>query len=321
MKTIYTFAVFAALLLAVESPAFATDAPVAEHAAGAVAGHEGADDAGQGADGVSGQDPVAVDSNAPLKDLEVAAEIPEADGSVASEAHAPNAHAAPELEHQDWHFSGMFGTYDRAALQRGLKVYREVCSACHSLKRVAYRNLADLGYDEGQIKNIASQATVHAGPNDEGEMFDRPGLPSDHFVSPFPNDNAAKFANNGALPPDLSLIAKARHHGPDHIYGILTGYEAPPAGTALLPGQNWNKAMPGHIIAMAAPLSDGQVAYEDETPQTVEQYAHDVAQFLTWAADPNMESRKRTGIKVLIFLAVFASVMYGVKRRIWAKLH
>ena len=145
MKTIYTFAVFAALLLAVESPAFATDVPVAEHAV-------------QDAGGASGQEPAVVDSNAPLKDLEVAAEIPEAEGSVASEAHAPNAHAAPKLEHQDWHFSGMFGTYDRAALQRGLKVYREVCAACHSLKRVAYRNLADLGYDEGQIKNIVSQS-------------------------------------------------------------------------------------------------------------------------------------------------------------------
>ncbi len=321
MKTMFTLAVFAVMLLAVESPAFATDAPVAEHPAAVAGGETGqvADENAEG--GISGEAPAVVDANAPLKDLEAAAEIPEAEGSVASEAHAPNAHAAPELEHQDWHFSGMFGTYDRAALQRGLKVYREVCAACHSLKRVAYRNLADLGYDEGQIKNIASQATVHAGPNDEGEMFDRPGLPSDHFVSPFPNDNAAKFANNGALPPDLSLIAKARHHGPDHVYGILTGYEPPPAGTTLLPGQNWNKAMPGHIIAMAPPIADGQVAYEDETPQTVEQYSRDVAEFLTWAADPNMESRKRTGIKVLLFLAVFAGVMYGVKRRIWAKLH
>lgn len=263
-------------------------------------------------------------------DLEAAAEIPE--GTVADESHAPD-HNAEQAQgshggghggggaHQDWHFSGMFGSYDRAALQRGLKVYREVCSACHSLKRVYYRNLEALGYDEGQVKNIASQYNVTDGPNDEGEMFERPGLPSDHFVSPYPNDNAAKSVNNGALPPDLSLITKARHHGSDHVYGILTGFEQPPEGTTLLPGQHWNKHMPGNIIAMAPPLQDGQVAYEDDVPQTVDQYSRDVAEFLTWAADPYMEERKRTGIKVLIFLAVFAGLMYAVKRRIWAKLH
>ena len=223
--------------------------------------------------------------------------------------------------HQNWHFEGMFGTYDRGALQRGLKVYREVCSACHSLKRVYFRNLEDLGYDEAQIKNIAAQYTVNDGPNDEGEMYDRPALPSDHFVPPYPNDNAAKAVNNGALPPDLSLIVKARHRGPDHVYGILTGFTNPPEGVTLLPGQHWNKQMSGHIIAMAPPLSDGQVAYEDNMPQTVDQYARDVTEFLAWAADPSMEERKRTGIKVIFFLAVFAGIMYGVKRRIWAKLH
>lgn len=232
---------------------------------------------------------------------------------------AENSHAA--LPHQHWHFDGMFGTYDQAALQRGLKVYREVCSACHAMKRVYFRNLDALGYDEGQIKNIASQYTIADGPNDEGEMFDRPGLPSDHFVSPYPNDNAAKAMNKGALPPDLSLIAKARHGGADYIYGILTGYENPPEGTTLLEGQSWNKTMPGHIIAMAPPLSDGVVAYEDEAPQTVDQYARDVSEFLTWAADPYMQERKRMGIKVLIFLAVFAGVMYAVKRKVWAKIH
>ncbi len=229
-----------------------------------------------------------------------------------------SAHATPK---QHWHFDGMFGTYDRDALQRGLKVYREVCAACHSLKRVYYRNLEDLGYDEGQIKNIASQANIHDGPNEEGEMFDRPGLPSDHFVSPFANDKAAAASNGGALPPDLSLIVKARHGGPNHVYGILTGYGHPPEGVTLLPGQNWNSQMAGNIIAMAPPLSDGQVAYEDGVPQTVDQYARDVAEFLTWASDPSMEDRKRTGLKVLIFLAVFAGIMYGVKRKIWAKVH
>ncbi len=238
-----------------------------------------------------------------------------------AEAHPAGSHAAAEPEHLHWHFDGMFGTYDRAALQRGLKVYREVCAACHSLKRVYFRNLEALGYDEGQVKTIASSYTVHDGPNDEGEMFDRPGLPSDRFVSPFPNDNAAKFANGGALPPDLSLITKARHHGPDYVHGILTGYAPPPEGTTLLPGQNWNKIMPGHIIAMAPPLTDGQVAYEDDAPQTVDQYARDVAEFLAWSADPYMEDRKRTGFKVVFFLIVFAGIMYAVKRRIWAKAH
>jgi ubiquinol-cytochrome c reductase cytochrome c1 subunit len=237
------------------------------------------------------------------------------------EAHPPGAHATVHPPKQHWHFDGMFGTYDKSAMQRGLKVYREVCSACHSLKRVYFRNLEALGYDEGQVKTIASEYTIQDGPNDDGEMFERSGLPSDRFTSPYPNDNAAKAMNNGALPPDLSLITKARHDGPNYVYGILTGYEPAPAGTVLLPGQNWNKYMPGHIIAMAKPMSDGQVAYEDGSPQTVEQYAHDVVNFLTWTADPYMEDRKRTGIKVLIFLAIFAGIMYAVKRRIWADVH
>jgi ubiquinol-cytochrome c reductase cytochrome c1 subunit len=220
-----------------------------------------------------------------------------------------------------WSFDGPTGTYDKAALQRGYKIYREVCAACHSMKRVAFRNLSALGYSEDQIKAIAAEYTVTDGPNDEGEMFDRPARPSDHFKSPYPNDNAAKSVNNGALPPDLSLITKARHGGADYIYGILTGYEDAPHGHALQPGQHWNKYMPGHVIAMAKPLSDGQVAYEDSTPQTVDQYARDVAHFLTWAAEPEMEARKRMGVKVILFLIVFAGMMYAVKRKIWAKVH
>ena len=228
---------------------------------------------------------------------------------------------AVEPSHQHWHFNGPFGSYDKAAMQRGLKVYREVCAACHSLKRVYFRNLEALGYDENQIKNIAAEYTITDGPDDEGEMFERPGRPSDHFKSPFANDNAAKSVNNGALPPDLSLITKARHHGPDYVHGILTGYHTPPEGTTLLEGQYWNQYMPGHVIAMAPPLSDGVVAYEDGSPETVEQYSKDVVNFLTWAADPYMEERKRTGIKVLIFLAVFAGLMYAVKRKIWSDVH
>ncbi len=228
---------------------------------------------------------------------------------------------APEAEHQRWHFDGHFGTFDRAAQQRGLKVYREVCAACHGLKRIAFRNLEALGYDEGQVKAIAGEYTVEDGPDDEGDMFERPARPSDRFPSPFANENQAKSANNGALPPDLSLIIKARHHGPDYVYGLLTGYEEAPEGTTLLEGQHWNKYMPGHIIAMAPPVSDDQVTYEDETPQTVEQYSKDVVEFLAWASEPELEERKSTGIKVLIFLLAFAGIMYAIKKKIWASVH
>ncbi len=236
-------------------------------------------------------------------------------------AAAADAHHTPELPKQDWHFSGPFGTYDRAALQRGFQVYKQVCAACHSMKRVAYRNLADLGYSEAQIKSVAAEYTFMDGPNDEGEMFERPGKPSDHFKSPYANDNAAKANNNGAMPPDLSLITKARAGGADYIYAILTGYEDAPAGADLAPGQHWNRYMAGHKIAMPAPLLEGAVAYEDGSPTTVAQYAKDVSQFLTWAAEPEMEKRKQTGLKVLIFLAAFAAVMYGVKRKIWSNVH
>lgn len=238
---------------------------------------------------------------------------------VSSSAYA--AGDAPKPPHQHWHFSGMTGQFDKAAMQRGLKVYREVCSACHSLKLVAYRNLMDLGYNEAQVKNIAAEYTVIDGPDDEGEMFERPARPSDRFVSPYANDNQAKATNNGALPPDLSLITKARPHGPDYLYALLTGYEDEHHGHDLLEGQYWNKYMSGHVIAMAPPLSDGMVGYEDGSPETVEQYAKDVVNFLVWAADPYLEERKRTGLKVLIFLLVFAGVMYAVKRKIWEDVH
>lgn len=228
---------------------------------------------------------------------------------------------APAPPEQDWSFDGMFGTYDRASLQRGLLVYRNVCAACHSMKHLSYRNLTALGYSENQVKNIAASYTVTDGPDDEGEMFDRPGLPSDKFVSPYANENQAKASNNGALPPDLSLIAKARGHGADYIHGILTGYTEPEHGVELLAGQHYNKYMPGHVIAMAAPLADGMIAYEDETPQTVDQYAKDVAHFLQWAADPYMEDRKRIGLRVLIFLLAFAGIMYAYKRKLWADVH
>lgn len=222
---------------------------------------------------------------------------------------------------QDWSFNGVFGTYDRAAMQRGYKVYSQVCAACHSMDRLHYRNLTDLGYNEAQVKAIAANYSVMDGPDDEGEMFERPGLPSDRFVNPYPNTKAGAFANNGAAPPDMSLLAKARAGGPDYIYALLTGYQEPPHDEELLVGQYWNKYMPGHVIAMAPPLSDGLIAYEDNTPETVSQYSKDVAHFLMWAAEPKMEDRKRVGVKAFLFLLVFTFVMYAVKKKVWADAH
>jgi len=234
--------------------------------------------------------------------------------------------SAAEQEHvrlpqYDWSFSGPFGTYDRAALQRGYQVYKEVCSACHSLHQLAYRNLSALGYSEAQVKTLAAQNEIQAGPNDAGEMFMRPALPSDRFKSPFPNEQAARAANNGALPPDLSLIIKARKGGADYVRALLTGYEPAPAGFTVTPGMNYNKWFAGHQIAMPAPLTEGGVSYGDGTKASVDQMASDVATFLTWAAEPEAEVRKRMGIKVILFLVVFSGLLYASKRRLWAKLH
>lgn len=238
-------------------------------------------------------------------------------------AFVPNTHAAEsthELVEQEWSFSGPFGTYDRGALQRGFQVYKQVCSACHSMEHVYYRNLTALGYTEDEVKAIASQYETTDGPNDEGDMFERAMKPSDKFKHPYANEKQARYANNGALPVDLSLITKARVGGADYVYGLLTGYEEPPEGVVVAAGQHWNKVMAGNKIAMAAPLSDDVVAYEDGSPTTVDQYARDISQFLTWAAEPEMEIRKRTGIKVILFLMAFAGVMYAVKKKIWADL-
>ncbi|WP_193367417.1 cytochrome c1 [Pelagibius marinus] len=228
------------------------------------------------------------------------------------------AEEGPALPHVEWSFDGPFGTFDRHAMQRGLQVYREVCSACHSLNYIAFRDLAALGYDEDEIKAIAAEYTVTDGPNDEGEMFEREGRPSDYFPAPFPNEKAAAASNGGAAPPDLSLMAKARVGGPTYIYGLLTGYEDPPAG---FPGDNYNLYFPGHQIAMAPPLFEDGVSYADGTPATVEQMAKDVSHFLMWTAEPKLEDRKGMGIKVLIFLVVFTGVLYAAKRKIWADVH
>jgi len=228
---------------------------------------------------------------------------------------------APTPPHQKWPHQGMTGTYDRAALQRGFQVYKEVCAACHSMKYLSYRDLAGLGYNPDEIKAIAAEYTVTDGPNDDGEMFERPARPSDRFKSPFANDKAARAANGGALPPDMSLLVKARHHGEDYIHALLTGYEAAPEGTELMAGMYWNKYFAGHQIAMAPPLTEGQVSYSDGTTASVEQMSKDVTQFLAWASEPHMEARKKMGIKVVFFMFAFAAIMYAAKRKVWKDVH
>jgi len=227
----------------------------------------------------------------------------------------------PPLPRQEWSFDGVFGTYDRASLQRGFQVYKEVCSACHPVTHLNFRNLTQIGYTEDQVKAIAATYQITDGPNDEGQMFQRPGRPSDPIPGPFPNDQAARAANNGALPPDQSLIVKARPGGPNYVYAILTGYKEAPAGFKLQEGMNYNEFFPGHQIAMPPPLSDNAVTFADGTPATVQQMAHDVTSFLTWAAEPNLDDRHRTGFKVVLFLIVAAGVFYAAKRKIWAPIH
>lgn len=235
-----------------------------------------------------------------------------------------NAHAAGDTVHppaRHWSFSGLFGTFDRGALQRGFQVYNEVCSGCHSVRLVAYRNLLEIGFTEDQVKKIAADKEVKDGPNAEGEMFDRPGKLADRFVKPFPNDEAARAANNGALPPDLSLMVKARKGGVDYLHALLTGYKEPPKGVKVPEGLNYNLYFPGSQIAMGPPLSEDGVEYADKTKATVAQMASDVSTFLAWTAEPELEARKRMGVKVLLFLLLLTGMLYAVKRKIWSDVH
>lgn len=238
---------------------------------------------------------------------------------------AATAVASGEAEHpeaQDWKFTGVFGRFDVASIQRGLQVYIEVCSACHSLNQMSYRNLLDLGFNVDEVKAISENYEVTDGPDDNGDMFERPARPSDKFVAPFPNEQAARASNNGAFPPDLSLITKAHPGGPDYLFALLTGFvDEPPEGVEMGDGMNFNPYFTGQQIAMSQPLFEDSVEYSDGTPATVENMARDVTNFLQWTAEPEMEDRKRIGWKVVLFMLVLSGLLYAAKRQTWAKLH
>ena len=240
---------------------------------------------------------------------------------IALSAPAPAMASGDAAPTTDWSFKGLFGTFDRGSLQRGFQVYTEVCAGCHSLRLMSYRNLSEIGFKEDQIKEIAAEVEVVDGPNDEGEMFERPGRPGDRFKSPFPNANAARAANNGALPPDLTLMVKARLGGADYLHALMTGYREAPEGFELSEGMSYNAMFPGNQIAMPSPISEDGVEYADGTKATIDQMSRDVTTFLAWAAEPEMEERKRMGVKVLLFLLVLTGMLYALKRKIWADIH
>jgi ubiquinol-cytochrome c reductase cytochrome b/c1 subunit len=250
-------------------------------------------------------------------------------------------HGTPPPPRLNWSFAGALGKFDRGQLQRGFKVYREVCANCHSLSMISFRNLADPGgpgFTTAQAQAVAAEYKIKDGPNDQGEMFERPGRLADYFPAPFPNEQAARASNGGALPPDMSVLAKARtyergfptflfdalpflqyqEHGVDYIAAILKGYEQKPADMQMAPGMMYNKFFPGHGIAMPPPISDGQVTFDDGSPATLDQYSRDVAAFLMWTAEPHLEDRKRIGLQVMVFLLVFAGLLYFTKKKVWA---
>lgn len=234
-------------------------------------------------------------------------------------AFAAPARAEGEISYpaQKWSFAGPFGTFDRAAAQRGAQVFMAVCNNCHSLKQAYYRDLRGLGLTEKETEALASGFKVPT-IGDDGQPAERNALPSDHFRSPFPNEKAARAANNGALPPDLSVMVKAREGGPDYVYALLTGYADAPSSMKMSDGMYYNKMYNGNQIGMPRPLSDDQVTYADGTKATLEQEAHDVVTFLAYIANPEMETRKRLGVKVVLFLVMLTTVTYAVKRKVWA---
>jgi ubiquinol-cytochrome c reductase cytochrome b/c1 subunit len=248
-------------------------------------------------------------------------------------------HDTPQPPQLTWSFAGPFGKFDRGQLQRGFKVYREVCANCHGLSMIAFRNLADPGGPEfslAQAQAVAAEYKIKDGPNDQGEMFDRPGRLADYFPPPFPNEQAARASNGGSLPPDMSVLAKARTYergfprfvfdiftqyqeqGVDYIAAILKGYAPKPADMQMPPGMMYNVYFPGHGIGMPPPISDGQVTFDDGTPGTLDNYSRDISAFLMWTAEPHLEARKRIGFQVMVFLILFAGLLYFTKKKVWA---
>ena len=223
----------------------------------------------------------------------------------------------------NWSFKELTGKFDRASLQRGFQVYKEVCSSCHSMQYLSYRNLGEPGGPEftlEEVKAIAASVEIEDGPDSQGEMFTRPGKPSDKFKSPYPNVEASTVANGGAYPPDMSVLVKARPGGADYMYSVLVGYEDPPAGMKLDDGVYYNKYMIGQKIKMASPLLEGIVEYSDGTEATVDQMAKDVTTFLAWAAEPELEVRHKLGIKVIIYLLLLTILVYLSMKKIWSRI-
>lgn len=287
--------------------------------------------------------------------------------ALAGVAHAAGG-GAEELKHNHWHFSGPFGSYDKEAVQRGFQVYKTVCASCHAVEQLSFRNLGEKGgpfylaecpagapastncsnpSENPVVKAIAAEYEVTDGPDDSGDMFKRPGLPSDKIPGPYANDQQARAANGGALPPNLALVIKARHHGPDYVYSLLTGYEETPISVSLAPNQHYNpyfagdmsqflkaeyrdeeghplegvEIPPGGVLAMNPPLADGIVDYADKAvPQTVDQYAKDVVEFLTWASEPKMEQRKSLGVVTMGYLLILTLILFFSYRAIWSKV-
>jgi ubiquinol-cytochrome c reductase cytochrome b/c1 subunit len=252
-----------------------------------------------------------------------------------------HSHSTPTPPLNKWSFAGPFGKYDRGQLQRGFKVYREVCQVCHGLTLVSFRNLTEPGgpgFSTAEAQAVAVEYKVKAEPDEQGEVGERNARLADRFPPPFPNEQAARARYN-AVPPDLSVIAKARgfergfplwvmdmftqyqEQGPDYLVALLLGYQDPPAGVTVPPGTFYNKYFPGHTLAMPQPLSDKQVEYTDGAPMTVQQYAKDVSAFLMWTAEPHLEARKRLGLQVMIFLIVLAGLLYFTKKKVWRDVH
>jgi ubiquinol-cytochrome c reductase cytochrome b/c1 subunit len=251
-----------------------------------------------------------------------------------------HSHETPPPPRLSWSFAGWFGKYDQGQLQRGLKIYKEVCAACHSMEMVSFRNLADPGgpgFTEGQVAALAAEYKIKD-LDESGQPIERDGRPADYFPSPFPNEAAAKAANGGTAPPDMSTLAKARTYergfpwfvldmivpyqeqGPDYIAALLKGYKEAPHGFKVPPGGHYNEYFPGHSIAMPPPLQDGQVTFDDGAPATLDQYSKDISAFLMWAAEPHLVARKRMGLQVMIFLLVLTGLLYFTKKKVWKEV-